>query len=69
VIFFKGGLLFKRSQRNEYCFINDSSDVFISFFKSGWIPQEKIEGDYLETSLTFLIDDPEDTRMIIDRMV
>ena len=67
--FFKGGLLFKRSQRNEYCFINDNSDEFISFFKSGWIPLEKIEKDWLDSEISFLVQNAQETKLFIERMV
>jgi hypothetical protein len=66
---FCDGILLKRAYRNEYCLIKKSSDVFISFFHSDWIPLEKIESDYLDCSTTFLASDPEFTRVIMEALV
>jgi hypothetical protein len=66
---FKNGILLKRELENEYCFIEKTSDVFISFFQSGWMPLNKIESDYIDCSTTFLASDPEVTRVIMEAMV
>jgi ATP-dependent protease HslVU (ClpYQ) ATPase subunit len=67
--FFRGGRLFTTNLNNDYCYILKQSDVFISFFQSGWIPLEKIESDYLDCSTTFLASDPEFTRVIMEALV
>tara|TARA_R110001592_G_scaffold74778_2_gene226833 strand:- start:3078 stop:3353 length:276 start_codon:yes stop_codon:yes gene_type:complete len=66
---FKNGVLLKRELENEYCFIEKTSDVFISFFQSGWMPLNKIEGDYLEANTRFCLSDVEVTRVIMEAMV
>jgi hypothetical protein len=66
---FKNGVLLKRELENEYCFIEKTSDVFISFFQSGWIPLNKIESDYIDCSTTFLVSDPEVTRVLMEALV
>jgi hypothetical protein len=66
---FKNGVLLKRELENEYCFIEKFSDVFISFFQSGWMPLNKIESDYIDCSTTFLVSDPEFTRVLMEALV
>ena len=67
--FFKGGQLFKQLHSDNYCFVFKRSDVFISFFKSGWIPLEKIESDWLDSEISFLVQNAEETKLFIERMV
>jgi hypothetical protein len=66
---FKNGVLLKRELENEYSFIEKTSDVFISFFQSGWMPLNKIESDYIDCSTTFLVSDPEFTRVLMEALV
>ena len=67
--FFKGGQLFRQLHSDDYCFIVKRSDVFISFFKSGWIPLEKIEKDWLDSEISFLMQNAQETKLFIERMV
>jgi hypothetical protein len=66
---FKNGVLLKRELENLYCFIEKTSDVFISFFQSGWMPLNKIESDYLEANTCFCASDSEVTRVLMEALV
>jgi hypothetical protein len=66
---FSDGILLKRVFTNEYCFIKQSSDVFISFFNSDWKSLEKIETDYLDCAATFLASSAEFTQSLIEAKV
>tara|TARA_R110002050_G_scaffold201841_1_gene336975 strand:- start:22694 stop:22969 length:276 start_codon:yes stop_codon:yes gene_type:complete len=67
--FFRGGRLFKTSLNNDYCYIFMRSDVFISFFKSDWLPIEKIENDWLDSGISFLVTSRQETKLLVERLV
>jgi hypothetical protein len=53
---FADGLLFRKEHYNDYCFIehHKSTDTIVfSIFKSAWKAFEKIEGDFLDHSVSF----------------
>lgn len=66
--FNKEGALFKREKDNLYVFVEstNSGQVFVTLFQSVWIPFKKIESDYVDGSILFTFENPDNLKVFID---
>jgi len=71
-VFDPAGALLKKEYYNDYCFIelfDNGNNVRISFFSCDYSDTNKLEVEFVEHSLDFIIDNPDQIKTIVDCLV